>query len=111
MTLKNSTKAIGKYALDNNIKIIQSSGNDNDELSKTMVDNNLLNRPEFMNNGIFHFKAKIYDVFKNSFLIQQKIINLNIERMKMRKIIMKNLLAKIRPVIDNAFYSNANVQC
>nr|WP_307916663.1 hypothetical protein [Mycoplasmopsis bovis] len=44
--IKEQYKAIGKYALDNNIKIIQSSGNDNDELSKTMVDNNLLNRPE-----------------------------------------------------------------
>nr|WP_307921192.1 hypothetical protein [Mycoplasmopsis bovis] len=31
--LKNSSK-YGKYALDNNIKSIQSSGNDNDELSK-----------------------------------------------------------------------------
>nr|WP_307920994.1 hypothetical protein [Mycoplasmopsis bovis] len=85
MTLKNSIKAIGKYALDNNIKIIQSSGNDNDELPKIMVANNLLNRPEFMNNGIFHLQSKIYDVFKK-FLIQQKIINLNIERMKMRKL-------------------------
>nr|WP_307918284.1 hypothetical protein [Mycoplasmopsis bovis] len=36
--IKDSTKN-GKYALDNNIKIIQSSGNDNDELSKTMVNN------------------------------------------------------------------------
>nr|WP_318031451.1 hypothetical protein [Mycoplasmopsis bovis] len=45
--IKKQYKAIGQYALDNNIKIIQSSGNDNDELSKTMVDNNLLNRPEF----------------------------------------------------------------
>nr|WP_307917046.1 hypothetical protein [Mycoplasmopsis bovis] len=47
--IKEQYKAMGKYALDNNIKIIQSSGNDNDELSKTMVDNNLLNRPEFIN--------------------------------------------------------------
>nr|WP_307908729.1 hypothetical protein [Mycoplasmopsis bovis] len=30
-------QSMGKYALDNNIKSIQSSGNDNDELSKTMV--------------------------------------------------------------------------
>nr|WP_307926130.1 hypothetical protein [Mycoplasmopsis bovis] len=56
--IKEQYKAIGKYALDNNIKIIQSSGNDNDELSKTMVDNNLLNRPELMNNGIFHLQSK-----------------------------------------------------
>nr|WP_307908030.1 hypothetical protein [Mycoplasmopsis bovis] len=62
--LKNSIK-YGKYALDNNIKIIQSSGNDNDELSKIMVDNNLLNRPELMNNGIL-FKAK-FTMYLKSF--------------------------------------------
>ncbi|WHO14764.1 S8 family serine peptidase [Mycoplasmopsis bovis] len=94
--IKKQYKAIGQYALDNNIKIIQSSGNDNDELSKTMVDNNLLNRPEFMDNGIIS-KQKIYDIFKKFFNSATKYWkNENYENYN------KKTLAKIQPVIDNA---------
>nr|WP_307921463.1 hypothetical protein [Mycoplasmopsis bovis] len=66
-----------------------------------MVDNNLLNRPEFMNNGIFHMQ-KIYDVFKKVF---NSAKNYKSEYWKNEnaKNYNEKLLAKIRPVIDNAF--------
>ncbi|QQH21812.1 hypothetical protein HYE34_00835 [Mycoplasmopsis bovis] len=60
--IQNLYKTIGEYALQNGIKIIQSSGNNNDEVSEYMANNEFLNKPQFLENGRIS-KDKIYRAF------------------------------------------------
>ncbi|WVU89636.1 hypothetical protein V3319_00860 [Mycoplasmopsis agalactiae] len=67
---QNFYKAIGEYALENDIKIIQSSGNSNDEVSEYMTNNDFLNKPQFLEDGRIS-KNKIYRAFKSFFNLAQ----------------------------------------
>ncbi|UUM25687.1 S8 family serine peptidase [Mycoplasmopsis agalactiae] len=67
---QNFYKAIGEYALENDIKIIQSSGNSNDEVSEYMANNDFLNKPQFLEDGRIS-KNKIYRAFKSFFNLAQ----------------------------------------
>nr|WP_307929466.1 hypothetical protein [Mycoplasmopsis bovis] len=91
---------IGKFALENDIKVIQSSGNDNDELPKIIVSNDFLNKPEFMKNGNLS-ADKIYETFK---LFFNSVMSFSQEYWPDENVRSYNinLINKIQRVLDNA---------
>ncbi|WVV22500.1 S8 family serine peptidase [Mycoplasmopsis agalactiae] len=92
--------AIGQFALENDIKIIQSSGNDNDELSKIVIGNDFLNKTEFMKNGNLS-ASKIYETFK-SFFNSVMSFSEKYWPNKNDRDSNINLVNKIQRILDNA---------
>ncbi|MCE6061848.1 hypothetical protein J8A71_02975 [Mycoplasmopsis agalactiae] len=88
-SIKKNYSEIGKYAQKNNIKIIQSSGNDNNEITNEMGNNEFLNQPEFMENGMIS-KDKIYSSFQSFF----------------NQTPNTRMLRTIRAILDKAFNNN-----
>ncbi|TKA59120.1 hypothetical protein MBOVa_5470 [Mycoplasmopsis bovis 8790] len=98
--IENKYKKIGQFALQNDIKIIQSSGNDNDELSKDMISNDFLNKPEFIENEKLSAK-KIYETFKLFFNSVMSFASKYWPDKKSREYNI-NLVNRMRLVLDNA---------
>ncbi len=99
--IQNLYKTIGEYALQNGIKIIQSSGNNNDEVSEYMANNEFLNKPQFLENGRIS-KDKIYRAFKSFFNLVKNWQNDVWPTEEERNYNIK-LLYLIRVILDKAF--------
>ncbi len=98
--IEDKYREIGQFALQNDIKIIQSSGNENNELSKIMTSNDFLSKPEFIENGKLSAN-KIYETFK---LFFNSVMNFTTKYWPDEKDqeYNINLVKKMQPILDNA---------
>ncbi|TKA59129.1 hypothetical protein MBOVa_5590 [Mycoplasmopsis bovis 8790] len=107
---QNLYKTIGEYALQNGIKIIQSSGNNNDEVNEHMANNEFLNKPQFLENGRIS-KDKIYRAFKSFFNLvknwqndlwpTEEERNYNIKLLYLIRVILDKTFDDVRWIYEN----------